>query len=352
LTRVAVLLASAGAFLGLVLLMNWWVDPFADRYRAETVARALAHNPQCDVSTGVLGDSTWPAYKVDLFRRRHARTIVVGTSRIWKMSARPGETTFVNESLPGMAADSVPILFHRLAGIARGRQVTVYLNIDPFWFTTVQRSSSFATLSLVERVKRLGSSQTLRATLAELRTHPLDLIDPPGRRSAKLTTSPSGCLLEESGDLANGANAWAPDGTFVYNYELTGVAPGRKDFLRGEGSGMRGTSLAAEPIARIEEALATARSQNWRVVGFSAPLSPNTISRVRADPGGASLLAVFAREIPPLFAADHYPFVNLLESAARVHCTNDDYLRHDGAHMNKACAGRVRDVLDRAPGRG
>jgi hypothetical protein len=40
--------------------------------------------------------------------------------------------------------------------------------------------------------------------------------------------------------------------------------------------------------------------------------------------------------------------VNLLERAARVSCTDADYLRHDGAHIDEKCANRVRIVLDRA----
>jgi hypothetical protein len=350
LTRLAVLLGSTAAFLGVLLLLNWWVDPFSDHYRAQAVASALRHKPRCDVSTEVLQDSTWPAYKIDLFRRRQGRTIVVGTSRIWKMGARAGESHFVNESLPGMAADSIPILFRRLGELTHGRRLTVFLNIDPFWFTDVQRSSSFARLSLYARVKELGSAETLRATLAELRSDPLDLVNPPSRQNPTVSSSHRGCLLDEEHAVARlGANAWAPDGTFVYNYELTGVVPGREDFLSGpEGAAMRGSHLDPEPIQRIQEALAFAKTRGWRLVGFSAPLSPGTITRVRQDPAGAALLRVFRREIPPLFSAQGFPFVNLLEGAARVSCTDDDYLRHDGAHMNTACANRVRIVLERA----
>lgn len=344
--RVGVLLASTAFFLGVILLVNWWVDPFGDRYRGDVVARALRQVPRCDVSTGVLGETTWPEYKVDLFRRRSGRTIVVGTSRVWQMGARPGERDFVNESLPGMVADSVPILFRRLASIAEDRRITVYLNVDPFWFTTLARSSSFAPVTLTERIRRLGSAETLRGTLTRLGEHPGDLIHPPSRQAAVTATTLRGCLLMDKGDLTRRENAWAPDGTFVYNYELAGGAQGQNDFLRGEGAGMRGSSLASEPLQRIRDAIAIARAHNWNLIGFSAPFSPGTVARLRRVPQSVSLLRVFRTEMPPLFAAAGYRFVNLLESGEQVSCTDADFTRHDGAHMTPACADRVRRVLD------
>jgi hypothetical protein len=111
---------------------------------------------------------------------------------------------------------------------------------------------------------------------------------------------------------------------------------------------LQGSHLDPEPIGRIQEGLAFARAHRWRVVGFSAPFSPGTTARLRRDPRSAALLRVFDRAIPPLFAREHFPFVNLLERAARVSCTDADYLRHDGAHMNEKCANRVRIALERA----
>ena len=325
--RAVGLLGFVGAFLAVILFANWWVDPFGDRYRRDAVGAALAHRPQCDVSTSVVGDTTWADYKIDLFERLRADTVVVGTSRVWRMAPRPHEQHFANLSLPGMAADSVPLLFRRLASVRPHARLTIYLNVDPFWFTNVQHSSSFAPLSLRERVKRLGSAQTLRGTLAELRTHPLDLVDPPSRRTPAVEPSRRGCVVDVAHGVAHGANAWSPVGPFAYNYELAGGPPGREDFLHG---------------------LAVARAQRWRVIGFSAPFSPGTARRVRSDPLGNALLNAFARGIPPVFAAAGFPFVNLVDRPGAASCGNADYLRHDGAHMTTACAARVRAVLDRA----
>lgn len=336
--------AIAVSLVGLVGL-NWWVDPLADRYRGDVVARAFAHRPACAVSTNVLAESTWPAFKLDLFRRRRASTVVVGTSRVWKIGAHPHELRFVNAILPGMSVDAVPILFRRLHELAPARRLVAYLGVEPFWFTTSSSSSSFAKPSVRERLRLLGAAETLRATLRELVANPNQLVRPASRRNPELVGSSRRCLLDERDARRGSANAWGMDGTFLYAYELNGTRPARKDFLRADFGRMRGSSLAPNALASVGEALAFARAQRWRVIGFTAPFSHETIVRVENDPGGARLLRLYRKRLPRIFAAYGYPYLDLSDGRT-VPCGADEFLRHDGAHANAACAAKVRRLLD------
>ena len=100
-------------------------------------------------------------------------------------------------------------------------------------------------------------------------------------------------------------------------------------------------------LADVKAALAFAHAQNWDVVGFTAPFSHDTIRRLERDKGGSRLLAVYRKEIPPLFAAQGFPYVDLSD-AASVPCTDDQFLRRDGAHADAVCAAKVRRRLDAA----
>ena len=344
--RLGAFLASIVLSLVGVLGLNWWIDPLSDRYRGDVVDRAFAHRPACVVSTKVVAESTWPAFKLDLFRRRRASTVVAGTSRVWKMGARPGERHFVNAALPGMSADSVPILFRRLDEMARARRLVVYLGVEPFWFTAPGSSSSFAKASVRDRLRLLGAAETLRATLRELTANPGQLVRPASRRDPKLVGSSGRCLLDDGDAIRrSSANAWKMDGTFLYSFELNRSRPDRKDFLRAQFGRMRGSSLALEPLARLREALAFARERRWRVIGFTSPFSHETIARVEDDLGGARLLRLYREQLPRLFADYGYAYVDLSDGRS-VRCGAGEFLIRDGAHANAACAARVRTLLD------
>jgi hypothetical protein len=344
--RLAVLFGATGAGLLALVALNWWVDPLAEHYRRGVVSEAFAASPHCDVSTAILSDTTWPTFKLDLFTRRRTTTIVAGSSRIWKIGPRPGERGFTNVGLPGMSVTSVPILFRRLHSLAPNRHLRVYLGVEPFWFTIPDRSSNFAPTPLHERIRLLASGETLRATFDELVHHPGNLVDPPSRRAPDRLATPAGCTLDAGGGVRSGAaNAWAMDGTFLYNYELSGTAPGRKDFLRGDFTRMRGSTLDRASVGDVREALALAKQYGWDVVGFTAPFSHNTIVRLERDTGGAALLDVYRSRIPTLFRDAGFPYLDLMD-ARSVPCTDDEFLRHDGAHANATCAAKVRARLD------
>lgn len=344
--RLIVLFAATGVALLALVALNWWVDPLAEHYRRGVVSEAFAESPHCDVSTAILSDTTWPAFKLDLFTRRQTTTIVSGSSRIWKIGPRPGERGFTNVGLPGMSVTSVPILFRRLHELAPNRRLRVYLGVEPFWFTIPDRSSNFAPTTLKERLRLVASGEALRATFQELVHHPGDLVEPSSRRTPAQLSSQAGCVLDEGGGVRSGtANAWAMDGTFLYNYELTGTAPGRKDFLRGDFTRMRGSTLDAEAVGDVREGLALAKQYGWDLVGFTAPFSHDTIARLERDPGGSALLRVYGRELPALFRDSGFPYLDLSD-ARSVPCTDDEFLRHDGAHANTACAAKVRARLD------
>lgn len=344
--RYVVLFASVAATFVALLALDWWVDPLADHYRGDVVAQALAHDPPCAVSTAVLGDRTWPAFKLDLFRRRNATTLVVGSSRIWKIGARPGEQGFANVGLPGMSVTSVPILFRRLHELAPDKRFVIYLGLEPFWFTIPDRSSNFARASITDRLRLLGSGETLRATLRRVSNDPRELWSPLSRKQPTLEESPAGCILDEGGAARRGAaNAWTMDGRFVYSYEIAGTPPGHKDFLAGDLSRMRGSTLDRSSLQEIEQALAFARAQGWLVVGFTPPFSRRTIAGLERDPGAAELLGVYRRDIPDLFTNRGYPYLDLLD-ARSVPCADDEFLRNDGAHANSVCAAKIRGKLD------
>lgn len=344
--RLVVLFAATGVALLALVALNWWVDPLAEHYRRGVVSDAFDRSPRCAVSTAILSDTTWPAFKLDLFTRRQTTTIVAGSSRIWKIGPRAGERGFTNVGLPGMSVTSVPILFRRLHELAPNRGLRVYLGVEPFWFTIPDRSSNFARTTLEERLRLVASGETLRATFRELIHHPGDLVDPASRRAPGRLSTHAGCVLDEGNGVRSGtANAWAMDGTFLYNYELTGAAPGRKDFLRGDFARMRGSSLDAEAVGDVREGLALAKAYGWDLVGFTAPFSHDTIVRLERDPGGAALLHVYGARMPALFRAAGFPYLDLSD-ARSVPCSDDEFLRHDGAHANATCAAAVRRKLD------
>jgi hypothetical protein len=79
--------AALAAALAVIAYVDWRIDPFGDRYHSDVVATALAQSPPCYVAWEVVAEQAWPTYKLDLFRRRHADVVVVGTSRVAKVGA-------------------------------------------------------------------------------------------------------------------------------------------------------------------------------------------------------------------------------------------------------------------------
>ncbi|HUZ82540.1 MAG TPA: hypothetical protein VMU73_09870, partial [Gaiellaceae bacterium] len=270
-----------------------------------------------------------------------------GTSRVWKLAARPDER-FANMELPGMSVDSVLTLFERLHALAPRRSLTVYLGVEPFWFSQTAPSSSFEQPSLESRLRLLAAAQTLDATLREVTRRPWDLASPPSRRTPQVVRTASGCLLDADNAVRRGAaNAWAMDGTFRYAYELNGTAEPRKDFLTAYLPRMRAPGVSRMLVGQLRAALAYARTAHWRVVGFTPPFAHRSLLRIEGDAGAAPLLASYRVAMPRVFGDYGFRYVDTID-ARSVPCGETEFTEDDGAHPDAACAARLRKRLDAA----
>ena len=104
--RLLVLLGTAAVLLGANAALNWWVDPFGEFWKPAAVREARDSQPPCLVSHEVIGGEYLP-FKLDVFRARPTRTFVIGSSRVLKIGAWPGERTFANLGMPVISPEIV-----------------------------------------------------------------------------------------------------------------------------------------------------------------------------------------------------------------------------------------------------
>ena len=342
--RLAVFAASIVATVAAVGGLNWWVDPFADRYDDAALAAALARERPCFISHTVVGDRTWPEFKLDLVRRRHATTLVVGTSRVWKLAGAPGEA-FANVSLPGIGVRSLRPLFADLDRTVDGTP-TVYLGAELGWFSRGDRSPKMFDETVVDDARYVLSGETLRATVDVLRRAPGAIRHPRKLRHWDVVEAPAGCLIDRDRSVLNGAtNAWGPDGTWWWQWEVAG-GPERTggSFVAQHRSDYVGRRLDPDKVAKLEDALAFARDRGWRVIGFAPPFARSSVARLVADDGTAGLYADFRTRMPQIFERYGFAFRDFTDVAS-VPCTDDDFTWDDGAHVDAACAERLRRKL-------
>ena len=347
-TRVAIFAASVAATVAAIGALDWWVDPFADRYDGAVLTAALERPDPCLVSHTVIGERTWPEFKVDLARRRGHRTVVAGTSRVWKLAAHRGEEGFANLSLPGMGLAAVQPLFERIRGLG-DEPTTVYLGAEVLWFSARHRGPKMFAHSVRDDVRYLLSAETLSATLDVLRRAPGAIRHPQKLRPWAIVDTPRGCLVDREASVLRGAaNAWGPDGTWYWQWEITGqqipagipfVVKNRLDFV--------GRRLDDDKVRALEGALELAEDAGWKVVGFSPPFSSSSIERLANDPETGGLLADFRARMPAIFERHGFAFVDLTD-VATIPCPQDAFTWEDGAHVDEACARRVRARLDAA----
>ena len=347
-TRILVFCVSVAATVGAIGTLDWWVDPFADRYDGAVLSAALNRRDQCFVSHTVIGERTWPEFKVDLARHRGHRTIIAGTSRVWKLGAHPREQGFANLSLPGMGLPAVQPLFERLQELDRG-PTTIYLGVEILWFSEHHRGPKMFAHSIRDDARYLLSAETLSATLDVLRQAPGAIRHPKKLRPWQITDSPRGCLIDREGSVLRGAaNAWAPDGRWYWRWEITGQArsPG-PPFVVKNHTDFIGNSLAAEKVRMLEDALELAQGAGWKVIGFAPPFSTDSIARLRTDPKTRGLFEDFRARMPGIFQRHGFPFVDLTD-VAKIPCSQHSFDWDDGAHTDEACARRVRAHVDEA----
>lgn len=332
---------------GLLLVggLNWWVDPLGEFYEPGVVAEA--ERTGCLVSLDLLGAPTWPAFKGDLLRRRDARTVVLGTSRVLKLSARPQESDFVNAGMPGTGPETLVPLLRWIRQQTTGR-ITVLLGVEIFWFNRTW----LAGIELDRRASDTASALLSRTTARES----VELLaeDPSALTSrVRRDETPNGCVLERSRRIAPGArNAWELDGSFQYGYELEpGASFQIEDDFTRDAVTFQGIyykdwqRLDPERIADLEAALALAREWGWDVIGFVPPYAPRWVERLSTAPRSAARWREVGELLPVLFRRHGFRFVDLRD-VRDVPCSPDAFV-DSGWHVNDACASSVRAALDR-----
>jgi hypothetical protein len=351
--RLVTLLAAAFAVVGLLMWLNWWVDPLGDVYDASATARALERGHPCLLSDDVVGVDSWWDFKRDLYRRRNARTIVVGTSRVLEIGAHPGERPFANLGLPGTSIATLVPYFRDLHAIRAG-PLTVYLGVELFWlnanwtppYSYVPPGRSVKLRDLITRQRLAGTISRFveRPTVLFRRWHTADV----GAR----------CVIDVADRAARGrVAAWRPDGAFVYPWQ---VRPGRpkpspaNDFQRDLGNlggsqylgGYYTNWTRLSYLAGLSRALRLARTYGWHVVGFAPPYSARYVRRLATAPQTRPRWREFGRVVPALFARYGEWFVDS-RRVRDIPCPDDAFV-DDGWHPDARCAARLRRLLDEA----
>jgi hypothetical protein len=347
--RFVAFFVSVLASVGAIGALNWWLDPFGDRYDSTALRLALAQPHPCFVSQELVREPVWPQFKLDLFRRRAASVVVVGTSRVAKLGAWPGERNFANIGMPGVGPESLAPLFRILHRSTEHRRLTIYLGVDAFWFGPGWRTRVSFTHSYVREAKYLFAGETLTHSLGELRRAPGALFHPRALHPIELERARVGCIVDTGGAALHGAaDAWGPDGTLYWEYELTGAAAPHKGALVGlYHAFFSGSKLAAGNVHALDRALAVARRYHWRVVGATLPIADKDVRQLRSDPDTAGLWADFRRRMPAIFARHGFRFLDLT-SPASAGCSQTSFSFHDGGHPDVPCSRRIRRLLDAA----
>ena len=118
-----------------VAAVNYRIDPIAEFYDGEPLSVALASRPQCLIANELIGGAGYMSFKQDLFRRRHPRTVVIGSSRVLKIGSWPDEDDFANLGMPQMGTKPLLELMRALDRMQpAGRPLTIYVGPDFFWF--------------------------------------------------------------------------------------------------------------------------------------------------------------------------------------------------------------------------
>ena len=349
--RFVAFFAALAVALGAIAYVDWRLDPFGDRYHADVLVAALDRPAPCYVAWEVIGEQAWPAYKLDLFRRRHADAVVIGTSRVAKVGAWPGEERFVNLGVPGTGAESLPGLFARLHSEHKGR-LFVYLGTDAFWFGRGWRTKAWFDVSYLRDLKYLLSGQTLRSSLDVLRRAPGSLLHPDALRAFEIDRRGGTCVVDRGNSVFGGAsNAWAPDGRLYFQYEVIHAPeiPKKASLVTLYHPFYVGRSLDRGHVESLEDALAQARRYGWTVVGFQAPISTRGIRRLETDPRTRLLFRRFRAQIPGVFARYGFRYLDLT-NVHSVGCSESDFSFEDDGHPDVSCGMRVRRALDRAAG--
>lgn len=346
--RTAFFLFIALLPLAVVMAFVWRIDPAGYVYHGDAVRAALAHDPPCLISDTLVGQESLPAFKLGLFKRRHAKTIVIGTSRVLEMRARPGEQDFVNLGMPGTGIETLHEELARMHEVHPG-PLTIYLGFDTFWLNRTWFPFVLFTHGFGMTFDYLASRQWLQQSWSLFRQYP-DLLF----HGWSTVTVADRCGVDRGGLLASGhKNAWEPDGSLDYNYQLVPSmrVPPDDDFTRDVAthSGIyykNWNQLDPKRLVLLDKALAQVHSYGWRLTGYFVPYSPRYVKALSTDPQTATRWRELGRVVPAMFARHGFPFLDLRDVRS-VPCAGSDFI-DDGWHPNAACDARIRLRLDAA----
>lgn len=339
--RLVVFIALAAALLAGVAVFDWWVDPVGEVYKPAALAEARAGG--CLVSQELVGNEYY-AFKTDVFRSRPTRTFVVGSSRVLKIAARPGESSFSNLGYPGTAPETILKLFRHLP--ARPVQ-TVYVGVESFWFNATYTVPDTDT-SAYHLAEYLVSRSTFQQAVHFVRQAHYILTHRWRRENVG-----DRCVI---GRIFPSI-AWDTDGSRVWSFELD-----PKRFARIVGAPYLGDLLTwrngyyanwkafdTKRLRILGQALALARARGWKVVGFAPPEPPALLHVLETDPRIAPFWRQFLQVVPALFRRYGDAWASV-ENGARLGCRPVDFPDH--FHTDAACSARVRAKLDAAAAHG
>ena len=336
--------AAASLVVGTISLLNWWVDPLGGFYDRGVLAAADKSN--CLISDDLVGTGSWLPFKEDVLRQRGSDTVLLGTSRVLKVAARPGERAFANLGMPGTGIETLAPFFRRLHRL-HPEPLTVYLGVELFWLNPNWHPNITFASGLRQDLRYALARQTLSASASVVAESPGMLTDRWARGRAG-----GRCAIDRAGRLADGKrDGWETDGSFTYRFELLGTASRfdddeyERDLVRFEGPYYREwRGLDPERLTELRGALALAQSFGWHVVGYTPPYSRRYSTRLqRAFPG---LWRGFGAAMQETFERAGSRWLDLRQ-AADVPCADDAFM-DDGWHPNAACSRSVRARLDAA----
>jgi len=323
-----VLLTGAAAF-------SWWVDPFGLVWKPSVLD--AARESGCLVSQELIGPRYW-SFKHDVFSHRPTRSFVVGSSRVLKLAARPGETSFANLGYPGTSPATILKLFRSLP--AKPAQ-TVYVGVEPFWFNANGYDLDVADVSTWKELEYLLARKTF--TRAVTMSHESETLP---RHRWKRDTLGRNCVL----DRFTPSITWRTDGSRVWGWELD-----PKRFPRFSETPFRGNlrtwrngyyanwdDLDPQRLQTLSKVLDLAKARGWNVVGFTPPEPPNMLHVLETDPRLAPRWRAFRQAMPQLFRQRGFRWVDT-SNGAQLGCKPSDF--PDAFHSDARCSVRLRYAL-------
>jgi hypothetical protein len=345
---VALFLAIPAAAALAAAAVNYRVDPLAEFYSGGPYEAARAATPHCLVANEVIGSAGYMSFKQDVFRHVRPRTVVIGSSRVLKISSRPGERDFANLGMPQMGTRPLLELMRALDRMQpHGRPLTLYLGIDFFWFNPGAPHELIDPpfhQSFFEKTAYLLSRDNIRRSVRLVRS--------------SRTLAFKGWQREQFGrycviDRGVPDVAWRVDGSRLWNFELDPRFPPRvpEPFttdLTVLRTGLYGhwDGFAWNRLGQLREALDLAHRRGWRVVGFFPPDGARFVHLFATDPTTAGPWRTFARAVPAEFARRGYPFLDFRRIES-IPCPESDFV-DNGNHTDARCSDRMRARLDRA----